>query len=417
MPTIESAHKAEAFMKELLEANESLDGIVETYGHRALVDILYLQQAILCDGHIDVEDSLEWPAILRIISALTSAKDWLSYTRMNGDSVLLAHEDAQTPSHRAFLPYSVIALDNNHNQIFTHHVYARNSDNAFSVLARKHKGLHMIASLPGHRYAPFDITYPGTCSVDARTILEKEEFFSPPDAIFQCDEGGLKTSQEIQAWLFNMEVSGAIHIHPDMTVDVVGDVDLSNSDLEFLPIKFGVVKGDFDIRGNGFNALNNMPKEVTGDVICSYNPLSSLEGMPEIIGGSVFCDGTDISSLKGLPKTILGLLCCKHTDVQTDALLRQGADVNAGNGATMYAALSGNLPDMVRLLIAHGADLEVARKWLDVNPSAKTKEAAGIVFAAITHQKLDAALQTKTPSNPVDPADLPARSRRHIPVI
>ena len=66
-------------------------------------------------------------------------------------------------------------------------------------------------------------------------------------------------------------------------VDVDGDVDLSVYQLKSIPIKFGVVTGNFD---------------------CSANNLTSLEGAPREVGGNFYCHSNAVKfEIKHVPKT------------------------------------------------------------------------------------------------------------------
>jgi len=72
-------------------------------------------------------------------------------------------------------------------------------------------------------------------------------------------------------------------MNPDYTVDVKGNVRLSNKSLKRIPFKFNLVKF-FD---------------------CSNNNLISLEGSPNITTGGFWCNNNNLTSLKGAPNTIL----------------------------------------------------------------------------------------------------------------
>ena len=98
-------------------------------------------------------------------------------------------------------------------------------------------------------------------------------------------------------------------LNNDMTIDIEGDVDISFSKLESLPINFGIIYGDFNCSHNNLVDLNGCPKEVSGDFNCSHNQLTSLENCPKKVGGSFKCNANRIKSLKGIPNRVGGLLC------------------------------------------------------------------------------------------------------------
>lgn len=127
-------------------------------------------------------------------------------------------------------------------------------------------------------------------------------------------------------------------IHPDGTVDVNGNVNLDSfsctqlhgvkTNLYKLPIKFGVIGGDFystfhekistlegfphTVHGSfkfltkskKFVNLIGGPRYVGGAYDISNCKITSLEGMAEYIGGNVLLSGTKIRNLKGAPKEL-----------------------------------------------------------------------------------------------------------------
>jgi len=72
------------------------------------------------------------------------------------------------------------------------------------------------------------------------------------------------------------------------TVNVSGDVNLSDLHLKEIPVKFGIVTGFFT---------------------CSNNQLTSLEGSPEKVGGSFWCTNNQLTSLEGCPSEVDGFYC------------------------------------------------------------------------------------------------------------
>lgn len=144
-------------------------------------------------------------------------------------------------------------------------------------------------------------------------------------------------------------------IRKDGFADVHEDVDLSYSGFDYLPIKFGIVTGDFQcnnchklvslegapqeiIKGefrasecplitnlehsptrvdshfnisrcSGLTSLKGAPKKIGGNFNCAYaHKLTSLNGGPEEVGGNVLLDETALKSLDFLPKKIDGRL-------------------------------------------------------------------------------------------------------------
>ena len=101
-------------------------------------------------------------------------------------------------------------------------------------------------------------------------------------------------------------------INDDLSIDVDGDVDLHYRFLDFLPIKFGTVSGDFGCSGNQLTSLKGAPREVGGSFDCGDNKLISLKGAPREIGGSFSCSVNMLSSLEGSPKLVGGDFYCEY---------------------------------------------------------------------------------------------------------
>lgn len=76
LPAESGAEKLERFNRELLDSVETLGGIAEQYGVRTLADLMYLQMAILHDGHIEVWG--EQTNALEVLKGLPSADEWIN---------------------------------------------------------------------------------------------------------------------------------------------------------------------------------------------------------------------------------------------------------------------------------------------------------------------------------------------------
>lgn len=99
-------------------------------------------------------------------------------------------------------------------------------------------------------------------------------------------------------------------INDDLTVDVDGDVDLSNQQLEEIPVIFGKVTGYFNVAINNLKSLEGCPYYVGRWFSCSVNELENLKGSPEEVGGSFFCNNNKLKSLEGMPLEIGGGFEC-----------------------------------------------------------------------------------------------------------
>lgn len=101
-------------------------------------------------------------------------------------------------------------------------------------------------------------------------------------------------------------------INKDGSVDVYGDVDLANQQLEFIPIKFGKVSGIFNCSRNPLNSLENCPYYVGKEFYCSAINIKSLEFSPREIGGSFYCHNNKLESIEGMPLEIGGDFDCSQ---------------------------------------------------------------------------------------------------------
>ena len=135
-----------------------------------------------------------------------------------------------------------------------------------------------------------------------------------------------------------IRIHGNYTINSDGTIDVDGDVILSNKGLGIalgygdggltnkgltnLPVKFGKTTGDFICSYNQLKTLEGSPKEVGGSFFCSYNQLTTLEGGPKKVGmkreeSSFYCDNNQLSSLLGCPSYVGGDFNCDNNKLTT----------------------------------------------------------------------------------------------------
>ena len=73
-------------------------------------------------------------------------------------------------------------------------------------------------------------------------------------------------------------------INSDGSIDVDGDVNLIDMNLDKLPLRFNRIGGSFDCSVNHLTSLIGAPKEIGGSFDCRYNQLTTLEGAPREIG-------------------------------------------------------------------------------------------------------------------------------------
>lgn len=98
----------------------------------------------------------------------------------------------------------------------------------------------------------------------------------------------------------------------DGSIDVDGDVYLSNKRFDYFPIQFNYVMGSFTSEYNKLKSLKGAPRYVKGRFCCSNNNLSSLEYLPEFIGGSISLTDNDLTSLVGCPEKAESLVVYRN---------------------------------------------------------------------------------------------------------
>lgn len=137
----------------------------------------------------------------------------------------------------------------------------------------------------------------------------------------------LKSKSEIKKWLSNMGISSYI-VHDDLTVDVNGNVSISASGLNEIPVQFGIVNGNFLFFGCNLKSLKGSPREVTGSFDCSFNDLKTLEYSPTKVLGLFVCTSNKLTSFFGCPKEIGKDFVSRGNKIRT---LKYAPDIIRGN--------------------------------------------------------------------------------------
>jgi hypothetical protein len=104
-------------------------------------------------------------------------------------------------------------------------------------------------------------------------------------------------------------------INLDGTIDVDGNVNLSNMELEKLPVKFGRVTGDFWCDNNQLTSLEGCPQTVGGHFLCNDNQLTTLVGCPTEVGGRFYCYNNQLTTLEGCPHKVVGNFRCGNNQL------------------------------------------------------------------------------------------------------
>lgn len=75
-PAVKGYFHADLFMKELTDSVESIGGIQEQYGNETLVDLIYLQWAIMTNSRIDKAPGSH---VMDIVRTLPSGEKWAEF--------------------------------------------------------------------------------------------------------------------------------------------------------------------------------------------------------------------------------------------------------------------------------------------------------------------------------------------------
>jgi hypothetical protein len=116
--------------------------------------------------------------------------------------------------------------------------------------------------------------------------------------------------RSIEDWCENFNIK-YYDITEEGLINVNGGVGISWKELTVIPIKFGVVTGDFGCITNGLISLEGSPIKVGGGFHCGFNDLTSLEGCPSMVGGYYDCSDNELTSLEGAPKSVGGFFNCR----------------------------------------------------------------------------------------------------------
>lgn len=154
----------------------------------------------------------------------------------------------------------------------------------------------------------------------------------------------LQEPEDIKNWLIKynirtFDIIENMHTYSKTPwmVNVHEHVHLNYQDLDFLPVQFHHVYGNFDISGNHLSNLKGVPFQVDGYFSCSNNKIKSLkycpshikEGLilennlienlrycPTTIHGGFYCNGNRLKSLKYGPTNVSGDFDCSKNQLQ-----------------------------------------------------------------------------------------------------
>lgn len=184
-------------------------------------------------------------------------------------------------------------------------------------------------------------------------------------------------------WLDSQFIHNYI-INEDLSVDVMGDVNFSGKNLEFIPIQFGVIDGNFDCSNTNLQNTQGFPKKVKGSVDISGTSIKSLHGMTEDIGQSFYCSNNkELFSLKYGPAKVNKTYVISYTPIN--------------NLEDFSCNIGGNLYSVYDLEEKRGCNIQELKDYYikakDHNPNAYKNNQAMLV--EISGELLNNTLQTK----------------------
>ncbi len=115
-----------------------------------------------------------------------------------------------------------------------------------------------------------------------------------------------ETYHETKAWLDSLVV---LHytIQDDLIVDVDGGFSIANQNLERIPVRFGIINGDFYCDNNRLTNLSGSPQKCT-TFSCDNNLLTNLMGSPSVCN-DFWCVNNPLTSLAGAAKKYFSFHC------------------------------------------------------------------------------------------------------------
>jgi len=139
-------------------------------------------------------------------------------------------------------------------------------------------------------------------------------------------------------------------INLDGTIDIDGSVDLNNRNLTKLPLRFGVVSGNFLCCLNQLTTLVGSPRTVGGDFYSYSNKLlQNLIGSPVSVGGKFRCSFSGLTSLEGSPANVGKLYDC-ISNPNLNNTYSGGVDIEVGGG---FKSINTKLPLQIVNNIKH----------------------------------------------------------------
>lgn len=132
----------------------------------------------------------------------------------------------------------------------------------------------------------------------------------------------MNTKEDVKNWLDEHGVK-SYRVNEDLSIDVIGNVNLSKKNFTNIPVKFNIVKGNFDCSHNMLTEILFAPVKVNY-FDCSQNKLVSLKGAPQYVEATFKCNNNKLLSLDHAPQTIeLDFNCSYNPLIELGNLMTQ----------------------------------------------------------------------------------------------
>jgi hypothetical protein len=171
---------------------------------------------------------------------------------------------------------------------------------------------------------------------------------------------------------FGLHKPKSIRVDPDTGVI---DVEAKYVNLKVrghIPVKLGVVRGDFDCSGCYLTDLTNAPHTVTGSFRCNNNLLTTLQHGPQNVGITMgnlnsetyYCGDNPLADLTDLPAQFNGRLQLFYLDASKLQQLKS----LAGLPASCWVADVSYKPDLGLLRLIELPVAYVRDQWGNIHP-------------------------------------------------
>ena len=147
-----------------------------------------------------------------------------------------------------------------------------------------------------------------------------------------------------------------IYRDSENNIIVDGDIYISTTDINSMPVKIHILNGSLDWHGEGLNnngslsTLINFPDIINGTLNIYNNPyLRSLKGCPSKITGSLNCNNCMISDISDIAKEIGGTLNISNNPISDISILEK-ININKVYALNTYWAYNNKRTDNASII-------------------------------------------------------------------